>query len=233
MREALREPLVKSITRQITQTAHGFAILAPVYFNGVSWVLANASAINTSNVMGIVTRIIDANRFEITVDGYFKLITTSGSLAANTVLYLTASGTVGDAPIVIGHVKKQLIIGESSSSGTVSIGEGQVLQVTPVTLNNSNATTILSTTPYNFIKIEGILSVIRSAGGNQIAAYTVTAVKGGDGTWLVAYEYVGQDIYYNYAYPSWDVNISALQVTLPNITSFTSASFTYNIVNLR
>jgi hypothetical protein len=159
MREAIREPLVKSTTRQINKTAHGFSLLAPVYFNGTTWVLAYANNVSQSNVTGIVTRIIDANRFEITTEGYFKLTTTSGSLVANTVLYLTATGTAGAVPTTTGHVKKALIIGESSSSGFVNIGEGEIIGIHDVDIINENTpqagVTVNSTTQGTTLGLSG------------------------------------------------------------------------------
>ena len=76
MKEIVREPLANALAKQVNQTAHGFGLLAPVYFNGTSWVLAYANNISQSNVTGVVTRIIDANRFEVTTHGKFKLLTT-------------------------------------------------------------------------------------------------------------------------------------------------------------
>jgi hypothetical protein len=72
MRDALREPLVKTLTEQITQVGHGFSLLTPVYLDG-TWKQSFANDVSKSKTIGVVTRVIDTNRFEVTTHGKFKV----------------------------------------------------------------------------------------------------------------------------------------------------------------
>jgi hypothetical protein len=84
----------------------------------------------------------------------------------------------------------------------------------------------VSVVDYNSLKLEGELNVTRSAGGNQRAYYTVEAAKNGAGVWQVSASYTGDDVLYT-TLPSWDVASNNLQVTMPLVTNFSSASLTY------
>jgi len=99
---------------------------------------------------------------------------------------------------------------------------------TTITITNSAATSVVDVTNYNSLKLEGELNVNRSSGGNQRAYYTVEAAKNGAGTWQVSAGYTGDDILYT-TLPTWDVSGSYLQVTMPTVTNFSSASLTYSL----
>jgi Major tropism determinant N-terminal domain len=60
------------IVEVITQAAHGFAPLAPVYHNGTAWALARADSANTV-ASGIVSAVVDANNFVLTMAGMIDL----------------------------------------------------------------------------------------------------------------------------------------------------------------
>ncbi|NBX21925.1 MAG: hypothetical protein EBR58_11360, partial [Betaproteobacteria bacterium] len=99
---------------------------------------------------------------------------------------------------------------------------------TTITVANSAATSVVDVTNYNSLKLEGELNVSRSSGGNQRAYYTVEATKNGAGTWQVSAGYTGDDILYT-TLPTWDVSGTQLQVTMPTVTNFNSASLTYSL----
>lgn len=56
----------------INQNSHGFAVGDVLYLNGSTYAKAVASAANTAEVVGIVSRNISANEFELAATGEVK-----------------------------------------------------------------------------------------------------------------------------------------------------------------
>ncbi len=217
-------------TDKINQAGHSFVLGDVLYLNGSTYAKAIASAANTAEVVGVVSRVIDASNFEMTLSGeisglsglvpgevYFLSATTAGLLTVN-------------EPTVVGHVS--LPVGVASSATTLYVAPKRGVVVgaanarTTISVANNAATNVVDVTSYNSLKLEGELNVTRSSGGNQRAYYTVEAAKNGAGVWQVSASYTGDDVLYT-TLPSWDVASSQLQVTMPLVTNFTSASLTY------
>ena len=217
-------------TDRVTQASHGFVVGDVLWLNGPTYAKAQANAANTAEVVGMVSRIIDASTFELTLSGEVSGLT---GLVAGEVYFLSAS-TAGaltvTEPSVVGQVS--LPVGVASSATTLYVAPKRGVVVgaanarTTIAVANNSATNVVSVTNYNSLKLEGELNVTRSAGGNQRAYYTVEAAKNGAGVWQVSASYTGDDVLYT-TLPSWDVASSQLQVTMPLVTNFTSASLTY------
>ena len=86
-----------ALTEDINQSSHGFSVGDVLDHNGTIYILADADAAATSDVMGIVSINTDTNNFEITRSG---LITTLTGLTIGTQYYLstTAGGFTPTEP---------------------------------------------------------------------------------------------------------------------------------------
>jgi len=229
-------------TDRFVQASPVLSVNQVVYLNGSLYTAANATAANTAEVVGIVTKgpaSLGTNTYEITLFGEV-----SGLVAAN--FTENALPATGDAiflsttdgkmtvtePNTVGQVS--IPVGVSSGSGTMYFAPKRGVVVgaanarTTISVANSAATSVVDVTNYNSLKLEGELNVNRSSGGNQRAYYTVEATKNGAGTWQVSAGYTGDDILYT-TLPTWDVSGTQLQVTMPTVTNFTSASLTYSL----
>jgi hypothetical protein len=215
---------------RITYEAHGFAVGDILYLNGSTYTKAVASAANTAEVVGVVSKVGSVDTFELTVSGEITGLT---GLTAGGVYFLSAT-TPGlltlTEPSVVGQIS--LPVGVASSATTLYVAPKRGVVVgaanarTTISVANNTATNVVNVTNYNSLKLEGELNVTRSPGGNQRAYYTVEAAKNGAGTWQVSTSYTGDDVLYT-TLPSWDVASNNLQVTMPLVTNFSSASLTY------
>lgn len=215
---------------RITQASHGFAVGDVLYLNGSTYTKAVASAANTAEVVGVVSKVSSVDTFELTVSGEITGLT---GLTAGGVYFLSAI-TPGlltlTEPSVVGQIS--LPVGVASSATTLYVVPKRGVVVgaanarTTISVANNTATNVVNVTNYNSLKLEGELNVTRSSGGNQRAYYTVEAAKNGAGTWQVSASYTGDDVLYT-TLPSWDVASNNLQVTMPLVTNFSSASLTY------
>ncbi len=219
-------------TDKINQAGHSFVVGDVLYLNGSTYAKAIASAANTAEVVGVVSRVIDADNFEMTLSGEVSGLS---GLVAGEVYFLSAT-TAGlltvTEPSVVGHVSLPVGVASSTTSLYVAPKRGVVVGAanarTTISVANNAATNVVDVTNYNSLKLEGELNVTRSSGGNQRAYYTVEAAKNGAGVWQVSASYTGDDVLYT-TLPSWDVASNNLQVTMPLVTNFTSASLTYSL----
>jgi len=89
---------------KVTQTGHLFLVGEVLYYTGSAYARALANAANTSEIVGMVSRVIDANTFEITLEGKVTGLT---GLTAGEAYFLspTVSGAItATEPTVLGHV---------------------------------------------------------------------------------------------------------------------------------
>jgi hypothetical protein len=118
-----------ALTDSITQTAHGFSVQQAVYYTGSAYALAKADSTNTSDVIGIVSSVTNANVFVITTAGR---ITGLSGLTAGTAYFLddsTAGALTATAPTASNHVSKPLLIADSATSGYFNNYRGEILAV--------------------------------------------------------------------------------------------------------
>lgn len=104
-------------SKDITQTAHGFAVGDVVMFNGSSYVKAKADSASDAEAIGIVSAVADANHFTIALGGY---LTGLSGLTGGTVYFLspnTAGALTSTEPTTSGQVSKPLLIADSASTG--------------------------------------------------------------------------------------------------------------------
>jgi len=227
---------VDKITQAYVAPETAFAVGEVLYLDGAVYKRAKADAANTAEVVGVVSRIVDATpasfTFEMTLSGEVSGLS---GLTAGEVYFLSAS-TAGaltvTEPSVVGQVSLPVGVASSTTSLYVAPKRGVVVGAanarTTISVANAGVTPVVNVTNYNSLKLEGELFVNRVA-GNQRAYYTVEAAKNGAGTWQVSASYTGDDILYT-TLPSWDVSGTQLQLTMPNVTgTFLSASLTYSL----
>jgi hypothetical protein len=236
-------------TERVNQV--GLGILAtnpigtPLYVDAVGgWTKAKADAANTAEVAGILGRRISDDQVEVTLAGEVAGLTSAlfenpASLPAKGEVVFLSPTTAGKLtvtePSVVGQISKPVGIVHNVTVGTsvdvmfynmrgTTVGAANAR--TTISVGNNQATNVVSVVDYNSLKLEGELNVTRSSGGNQRAYYTVEAAKNGAGVWQVSASYTGDDVLYT-TLPSWDVASNNLQVTMPLVTNFSSASLTY------
>lgn len=112
------------VTKSITQTAHGFAVGDWLYYTGTQFSKAKADADATSEVLGVVSAVADANTFSLTTVGFVSGL--SGLTAGNT-YYLsadTAGAITATEPSSVGYVSKPVFVASSTSAGYVIQSRG-------------------------------------------------------------------------------------------------------------
>lgn len=118
----------EALVHAVSQTSHGFSIGDVVYFDGVSYLPALASADSTSEVLGVVSDVPDSNSFDLLMSGYISGL--SGKEPGET-YYLSAT-IAGDMstsePVTAGQISKPVFIAESESTGYVKDMRGAVVQ---------------------------------------------------------------------------------------------------------
>lgn len=110
----------------VTQTAHGFAVGDVVKFN-TNYAKAKADTPANAEVVGIVKSVTNANTFVVTPNGF---ITGLSGLTAGEVYFLsdtTAGQFTATEPTTIGHVRRPVLLADSTTSGWVLPYNGIVL----------------------------------------------------------------------------------------------------------
>ena len=115
------------VTKEITQTSHGFSVKDVVGYSGTTYNKPLADGNYNGEILGLVTKVIDANTFEITQSGYITGLT---SLVTNTTYFLsdvTAGLLTSTEPTTDGHISKSVFFADSTTSGWVLPYAGYVI----------------------------------------------------------------------------------------------------------
>lgn len=116
-----------AVTKQITQSAHGFAVGDVLYFDGVDYALAQADVDTTSEVLGIVSSVETANIFTMTTNGY---MTGLSGLVAGTTYYLSdtsAGDLTATEPADANEISKPVLVADTTTSGYVIHSRGVIV----------------------------------------------------------------------------------------------------------
>ena len=127
----------------IFQAGHGFSASDVLYIDASKhYALAKADAFATSNAVGIVKEVIDANNFLLQSEGYnvgsFSVDDVGADITPPQVYYLspTVAGKVtATNPITAGNISKPIYVSEQKLSVT-GINAGYVLIQRPLNFNN-------------------------------------------------------------------------------------------------
>ena len=122
----------ENITKTITQFGHGFSVGDVVGFSGSSYSKAIADGSYDGEIIGIVSKVVDINNFNIIQSGYIRNLS---NLTENTT-YFVSPTTSGDftstAPTAYGDLKKPILFADSSTTGWVLPYPGYII-TKPVT----------------------------------------------------------------------------------------------------
>ena len=120
-------PSGDSVQKDINQTTHGFSVGDIAYYNGTAWSKAKADADSTSEVLGVVSAVADANNFTVKTLGYISGLS---GLTAGTTYYLSAA-TAGlltaTEPTTAGHVSKPVLVATSTTEGYIIHSRGAII----------------------------------------------------------------------------------------------------------
>lgn len=110
-RNATRNDLSLAIPKyEITQATHGLAVGECTYFNGTSWVQADASTADKAAYQGVVVEVVDTGTFIMQQVGY---MTGLSGLTAGTLYFLQDDGSLNTTA---GTVSRQVLRAESAST---------------------------------------------------------------------------------------------------------------------
>lgn len=117
------------VSLKVTQSLHSFYVNEVVGWSGGQYTPAIANGTYNGEVVGIVSRIIDPNNFEVTQSGYFSGFTGT-SLSANTTYFLSnivAGQLTTVKPTTLTHVVRPVLATTTAKAGWVLPYPGTVL----------------------------------------------------------------------------------------------------------
>ena len=216
-------------TVKVSQVAHGFTVGKVFYASGSNtYSLAKADAANTAEVVGIVSKVITVDSFEMTTAG---LVTGLSGLTANEVYYLSAStagAITATEPTTIGYISKPIGIAASSTSLVVTPSRGSVVggvnARTALTLANNATNDIQSVAAYDAGELTGWVSI---AATTPLKFYvSAPFAKNGAATdWNIATSYMGDTPPVGFSISITSAGL--IQLAMPSIAGFASASINY------
>lgn len=186
---------------KITQNAHGL-VLGDILVNYVStWLQAQANNEAAAEVAGIVTKVIDANNFELTTSGYVDLTGWSrGALAGDGSVYYLSPTTAGRMqlaePTIPGQVSKPVFISTEFYKGIFLLMRG-VIVATPTVANNVGRS--IAQTAHGFVvgdvlRIQNTattyLKAMADTAANAEVVGVVSSVTGANAFLLTTFGYV-------------------------------------------
>ncbi len=214
---------------KVNQVGHGFAVGDVLYINtsGV-YVKALATAANTAEVVGMVSRIVTTDDFEITLNGEVSGLT---GLTVGEVYFLSPSvqgGITTTEPTTVGQVS--LPVGVASTSSTLYVAPKR-----GVVVGGANARTqisLLNNTANQPVQNVSTYDAGELAGWVYIDATTdlrfyvqAQFVRGGDNNYDISYQVSGDTPPAGFLLSI--TNAGVIQITMPSVTGFSSASINY------
>jgi hypothetical protein len=103
-----------TVEKTITQAAHGFTVGQWLYLNGSVYTLTDADVVSSTDSVGVVSVVTDANNFKIVTSGY---ITGLSGLIAGSRYYI--SSTAGGITVTAPSNAKAVFIADTTTSGWV------------------------------------------------------------------------------------------------------------------
>jgi hypothetical protein len=214
-------------TDRVTQASHGFVVGDVLYLSGATYTKAIATSAAAAEVVGVVSRVIDASTFELTLSGEITGLT---GLTAGEVYFLSAS-TAGlltlDEPTVVGQVSVPVGVASSTTSLYVAPKRGSVVGSsnvrTQIALANNATTTVQNIAAYDAGELTGWVSITATTPLRFYVAAQFSK-NGAGNNFNVSYQVSGDTL------AGFVVTATAgglLQITLPSITGFASASINF------
>lgn len=213
---------------KITQASHAFSLGDVLYLNGATYTKAIATSSAAAEVVGVVSRVVDTNNFELTLSGEISGLT---GLTAGAVYFLSDSvaGTYSiTEPSTIGYVSIPVGIASSTTTlyvapkrGVVVGGANARTQVS--LLNNTASQTVQDVSSYDAGELAGWVFI--NATTDYRFYVQAQFVKGGDGNYDLAYQVAGDTPPAGFLLSM--TNAGLIQATMPSVAGFVSASINY------
>jgi hypothetical protein len=214
----------------VSAASHGFVAGDVLYSNAGTYAKAKADVAATSEVVGMVTG-ATTNYFVLAKTG--KVTKTAWGLTAGTTYFLseaTAGAITATEPSVAGQISKP--IGTAVSTTQLNLTNMRGTTVGGTNLYTSIGLTNNATTSFHTIQgaagtggwLSGTIKIAVSSGTSYTIPVFVMFSRQQDGTTYNVTAQFGSDIP---AGLSINNSGSSIQVVMPNVTNFSSASITY------
>lgn len=207
---------------------HTFVEGQAIYFNGTEYDKALATNEQEADVLGIVSKVIDADTFQFLPAGEVKGLT---GLTAGATYFLSASssGTITTTePSIIGHISVPVGVATSATTLLVSIKRGYVIgganARTQVSLANNTSTTVQDVSGYDAGELAGFVEI---AGTVPLKFYIQAqfAQNGAEDDFNLAFQTTGDTPPVGFT-----MGVSAaglISITMPDVAGYTGASINY------
>ena len=225
-------------SKEITQ-ANSFKVGNVVYYNGSSYVVAQANTALASEAIGMVSK-ASSTKFTLTELGYISGIDVAnvneggGNLVPGEVYFLSAANAgkiIVTEPTTIGLISKPMLIADSINSGYVLNYRGVVIggtnARTQVALVNNGSKDIQNISAYDAGQLMGWVYIAGTT--NYRFHVTIQFSKNGAGSdYNVSYQTSGDTppAGFNVDYNSGSSNV---RVTLPLLAGFSSGVINYSL----
>ena len=220
-------------TDRVTQASHGFVVGDVLYLNGSTYTKAIATSAAAAEVVGVVSRVIDASTFEVTLSGEVTGLT---GLTAGEVYFLSAA-TAGlltvDEPTVVGQVSVPVGVASSTTSLYVAPKRGSVVGSsnarTQIALSGGLSggpftTTVQNIAAYDAGELTGWVSITATTPLRFYVAAQFSK-NGAANNYNVSYQVSGDTPPASFSVTATAAGL--LQISLPNIIGFASASINF------
>ena len=222
----------------IEQTAHGFNtadIGCALYLNGGVYAKAKADAANTAEVVGFLDSLVDLNTFTVTMAGEVRIIRTmgEGDLVPGSVYFLSttdAGRVTATEPTVVGQISQPVGVAKANNILVVNIMRGTVVGGanlrTTINLANNATTTIQNVSAYEAGELAGYISI----GATTPLKFYVQAQfsrNGANTDFNISHQVSGDTPPVGFSIQITSAGL--IQVVLPNITGFGSASISFSL----
>lgn len=220
-------------TKKVAQATHGLAVSDVVWLDVLDgkYKKAKADAANTAEVVGVVSRVVDAGNFELTLSGEVDGFT---GLTKGEVYFLSAAtegAVTAVEPSVVGQVS--VPVGVASSATTILVAPKRGVVVgsanvrTNINLSNNATTTVQNVSAYDAGELSGWVYI--DATTDRRFYVTAQFAKKGDGTgYWCAFQTTGDTPPAGF---SMDVTttgaVHTLVATMPSVAGFSSANINF------
>ena len=116
-----------TVTHDISQSSHGFAVGEVVRYNGTIYVTAQADSAENAETLGMVSAVADANAFTLQTDGR---VTDLSGLTAGSLYFLSESSAgaiTATEPSADGEISKPMLIADSTTTGYLLQYRGKII----------------------------------------------------------------------------------------------------------
>jgi len=101
----------------VTQNSHGFSVGQALYLAGSTYTLAKADAQSTSDVLGLIVTITDANNFVLQTQGRITGLSGLTAGEGHFLSAVSAGALTTTEPSTAGQVSKPVLVADSTTTG--------------------------------------------------------------------------------------------------------------------